>query len=356
MTSPRPVTRACPMYQNILVVRTDRIGDVVLTTPALRALRKKFPAARISVLLAPSTRDLVEGNPDVDCILFDDRQGRHKGILGYLRLIRDIRARHFDLAIVYHTKKRTNLLCWAAGIPVRMGYKNNKYGFLLNVPLLDERPSGKKHEARYCLDVLEPLGVSGEPLELRVPTRADNDAWAEDWIKKHRIPPGPAFIAVAPSASCPTRQWPVTRFVELIPGLQSRFNAPVVIVGGPDARRMAADIQRAVPSSLCDITGETTLGQLASLLKHCALLVSNDSGPVHLAAALGTPVVSIFTRNQPGINPERWKPLGAKSAYVAPARDMSISFAKGEVHDPTFLYTVTAQDVLRAVDALFKLC
>ena len=236
-----------------------------------------------------------------------------------------------------------------------MGYKNNKFGFLLNIPLLDGRPSGKKHEARYCLDVLEKLDITGAPLDLHVPTRPDNDAWADNWLRDRRILPG-HFIAVAPSASCPTRQWPVIRFVELIPLLQSRLKLPTVIVGGPESRRIAAEIQSAVPDALHNLTGETTLGKFVSLLKQSALLVSNDSGPVHIAAALGTPVVSVFTRNQPGINPERWKPLGEKSVYVAPAEDMSISFAKGEVTDPAFLYAVTAQDVLRAVDALFKLC
>jgi heptosyltransferase-2 len=112
----------------------------------------------------------------------------------------------------------------------------------------------------------------------------------------------------------------------------------------------------AVSCPVYNLAGKTTLGQLVSLLKRCSLLVSNDSGPVHVAAALGTPVVSIFTRNQPGINPERWKPLGEKSAYVAPDKDLSISFARGEVSDSAFLDTITPQDVLRAVDALFKLC
>lgn len=356
MTTPQLLSaHARPMYQNILVVRTDKIGDVVLTTAALRALRKQFPAAKISVLLSPGTRDIVEGNPDVDCLLFDDRVGVHKG-MGFWRLIQDIRRRHFDLAIIYHTKKRMNFLCWAAGIPVRLGYKNDKFGFLLNVPLTDDRPLGKKHEVRYCLDVLKILGVSDTPVDLYVPTRPDNDVWADNWIRRCGLSPGQDLIAVSPGASCPTRRWPVIRFIELIPALQSRFKAPIVIVGGPEVRAVAGEIQRAVSGPVYNLTGETTLGQLASFLKRCMLLISNDSGPVHLAAALGIPVVSIFTRNQPGINPERWKPLGEKSAYVAPGEDRSISFAKGIVSDPTFLYTVTTQEVLRAVDALFKLC
>ena len=95
---------------------------------------------------------------------------------------------------------------------------------------------------------------------------------------------------------------------------------------------------------------------MASLLKMCRLLISNDSGPVHVTAAVGTPVVSIFTRNQPGINPERWQPLGPRSCFVAPLPQTGISFAKGEVLDAKYLEAISVKDVLEAVDAIFKLC
>ena len=116
-------------YRNILIVRTDRIGDVVLTTPAIEALRKAFPQARISILVTPVTRELVEGNPYLDEVLIDDRKGRHGGVFGFFNLVKTLRKRQFDLAIILHTKKRTNSLCFLAGIPHRVGYKNNKFGF-----------------------------------------------------------------------------------------------------------------------------------------------------------------------------------------------------------------------------------
>ncbi len=344
------------MYRNILVIRTDRLGDVVLTTPALRALRKKFPEARITLLLAPLTKELVEGNPYIDQILIDDRRCTHKGWLGYIKLVNRLRQEHFDLVINYHTKKRTNLLCWFAGIPVRIGYRNDKFGFLLNKPVPDRRPAGEKHEARYCLDVLKVLGISGEALELYVATKDDNDKWAEDWLKSRQLPIEGKIVAVHPGSSCPTKQWPVERFVELIRILRSRYQTEIVLVGGADGRKAAAQIQNEVQGPLFSLVGETSVGQLTSLLKKCALLISNDSGPVHIAAALGTPVVSIFTRNQPGINPERWCPLGPKSRYVAPPVDMSLSFAQGTIDHPDFLYKMTVKDVLLAVDALYKLC
>jgi len=143
---------------NILIVRTDRIGDVVLTTPSIKALRDAFPEARISLLVAPLTKDLVDGLEGVDEVLVDDRKGEHRGLNGYRTLIRQLKSREFDLAVIYHTKKRTNLLCALAGIPRRIGYKNDKLGILLTDRLIDQRHEGKKHEAQYCLNVLARSG------------------------------------------------------------------------------------------------------------------------------------------------------------------------------------------------------
>ncbi|MBZ0166549.1 MAG: glycosyltransferase family 9 protein, partial [Candidatus Omnitrophica bacterium] len=141
-------------FHNILIVRTDRIGDVVLTTPAIRAVKNKFPQSRLTVLVSPLTYDLIHGLPWIDEIMVDDRAGLNKGIMGFCHLVHSMRYKKFDLAVVFHTKRRTNLACFLAGIPYRMGYKNNKYGFLLNHPVPDERHTGQKHESEYCLDLL----------------------------------------------------------------------------------------------------------------------------------------------------------------------------------------------------------
>jgi len=159
-------------FHNILIVRTDRIGDVVLTTPAIKALRGAYPAARISVLVSQATFDLVNGNPYVDEILVDDRLGKHKGLLGSMRLAWEIRSKHFDLAILYHTKRRYNWACFTARIPCRLGYKNNKFGFLLTHPIKDVRHLGLKHEAKYCMDVLKAIGIENEDLDVFVPLQS----------------------------------------------------------------------------------------------------------------------------------------------------------------------------------------
>ena len=156
-------------FKNILVVRTDRMGDVVLTTPAVKALREHFPQAHLTMLVTKNTKDIVVGNKFLDGIIAEDRQGEHRGFWGTLKLINLLRRKKFDLAIVYHTKRRTNYICFLAGIPRRIGYKNDKFGFLLTDPLKDARHLGLKHEAQYCLDVLKEVGIDSKKIDFLIP-------------------------------------------------------------------------------------------------------------------------------------------------------------------------------------------
>jgi len=336
----------------ILVVRTDRIGDVVLTTPAIRALKHHYPETHLTVLVAPLTEDLFRGNPDIDQVLVDDRRGRHQGIKGWFRLVREIRLQHFDCAINFHTKRRTNLLIFLAGISRRIGYSNNKFGFLLTDRILDVRATGEKHESQFCLDVLKAIDIFSQDQTLMVPCHSESEVWAENLIKSQGDKSGRRFIALHPGSSCATKMWPAKKFIELADILQNKFQARIVLVGASSVKEVAEEIEGGVSGAVLNTVGQTNVGQLTSLLKRCDLLVSNDSGPVHIAAALGVPVVSIFTRNQPGINPERWCPLGSKSRFAAPPLDMSLSFAKGQPEDSAYLHSISVEQVLDLINEL----
>jgi heptosyltransferase-2 len=345
-------------FKNILVIRTDRMGDVVLTTPVLKALRVNFPGARISVMLQPAMKDLVDGNPFVDQVLVDDRRKRHKGARGFFRLVRDLRRQKFDTAFIFHTKRRTNLLAFLAGIPLRTGYRDRKWGVLLTRPFTDERPLGLKHEARYCMDIVERLGLETVQLRPFVPLDGRWEVWADRlWAANYSASSGKRVVAVHLGASDPSKCWPVDSYARVLAALRRQSACfEFILIGSAGVREPAAALKTRLDFSLLDLTGQTTVAQLASVLHRCRLLISNDSGPVHLADALGTPVISIFTRNQPGINPERWRPLGPLSCCLAPPPGRDRSYAKAGQpagHSPEM---VDVQQVLDAVDAIFKVC
>ncbi len=339
--------------KNILIIRTDRMGDVVLTTPVFKALRKAYPEARISALVTPSTYDLVNGNPYVDEVFIDDRKGAHKDLFGFLQLAHDIRERQFDAAFIFHTKRRYNLACYAAGVPIRVGYKNNKFGILLTHPVIDTRHRGLQHEAQYCLDVLAALGIEDQGLDLFVPAQKEAEVWAAQWFEENHLKPNDV-IAIHPSASDPTKCWPTKSFADLIQSLSQRYQLKVVLVGGKESVPLAGEIMRLCAAPVLDMSGRTNLAQTVALLRRCRLLISNDSGPVHVAAATGIHVISLFLRNQPGINPERWKPLGPRGYVLANKPGEAIQLdAKGKTASGKF-DSITVEEVLDLIEEILR--
>ena len=206
-------------------MRTDRIGDVILTTPSFKALRIAFPKARITVLVAPLTKDLIVGNPYIDDIMVDDRLGEHKGVIGTMRLVMSLRKRGFDLAINYHTKKRTNALLFMAGISVRLGYKSNKFGFLLNKSVFDERHLGKKHESEYCLALLEVIGVKAQGLDLYVNVDKEANDWGAKFLKQNYITSDESLVVIHCGASDCNKIWSLKNFGSLIDILMEEYEA-----------------------------------------------------------------------------------------------------------------------------------
>jgi len=369
-------------FKRILVVRTDRIGDVVLTTPSLQSLRVLYPEAKIDLLVSPLTKALVVGNPSIDKVIVDDRQGLHKGFLGFFRLVRGLRRRKYELAIIFHTKKRTNSLCFFAGIPMRLGYKNNKFGFLLTCPVDDRRVEGKKHEAQYCLDLLKEVpGFSRnfqdilklDKFKLYVSISEKSKIWRKNFFLQNNIDKNDHIIAIHPGASDPAKRCSEIFFSQLINSLIKKYDVRIILIGAKDIM----DISNKIISSIAfegskhqkviDLTGLTSLEQLVSLLAKCSLLISNDSGPVHIASGVSTPSISIFTRNQPGINPTRWRPLNSQSSVISvPFEEKYLKTGIKERHlnynnqsgskDQELQDFITVEGVLEEVDSIFKLC
>ncbi len=335
----------------ILIIRTDRIGDVVLTTPVFKALRKANPAAHIAVLVTPITADLVCGNPYIDEVIVDDRNGINRGVLGALRLARNIRQHRFDTVFIFHTKRRYNLACFLAGVPVRVGFKNDKFGNLLTHPIKDTRHHGEKHEVEYCFDVLNSVGVASAGMDLFVPTQKDSDQWALEWFEQNRIIPG-ELIVIHPGASDTTRLWPTVNFARLIDSLAARYAFKIVLIGGKETIGASSEIIRLAKSSVLDLTGKTTISQTVSVLRRCRLLVSSDSGPLHIGAGVGAYVICLFLRNQPGINPTRWRPLGPKAFTLTnkPGEEILLD-DKGKVKAGK-ADSITVDEVLNLTEAI----
>ncbi len=305
------------MINRILVTRTDRIGDVILSTPVFSALRNRYPNAYIAALIATSNRDLVEGNPNLDEVILYEKSGRHKSWLRTFQFARMLRSRRFDVIINLHANNRVHWISFIAGIPMRIGYRK-KNAFLLTHTVLDEKWKGDRHESEYNFDLLRFVNVSLPPkIEPFVPLRPVCKFQLEQILKHEHLSPEDPYMVIHPSASCPSRLWRAERYAKVGDVLSKRWNARIILVAGGGGDRMFTDrVASFMKNKPINLAGRLSLGMLAWLLKGSRLLISNDSGPMHMASALDVRLVAIFGRNRPGLAPKRWRPLGTKSSYV----------------------------------------
>lgn len=302
--------------KRILITRTDRMGDVVLSLPAIKAVKEAFPSAHITVMVQPRMDDLLKGNPHIDEVIVYDKNKKHKGILRNIGFVSQLRSKKFDAALIFHTTKRINLLCFLAGIPRRIGYARGKADFLLTDRLENAKKAGEKHEAEYSLDILRYLGIAPEFSNPVIYVSAEDEKKAEDILKGLGIAPGEKFVILHPGASCVSKMWPLENFARTGDMLIENLKIKVMINLAPSQTGLGEKVKGMMKNKPVFYCEPTTLGELAALFKRAGLVISNDSGPAHVASAVGIPVISIFGRNQKGLSPVRWMPLGNKAIAV----------------------------------------
>ncbi len=297
----------------ILLTRTDRIGDVVLSTPAIKAVRDKYPDSHIAFMVRPYAKDIVLGNPYLDEVIVYDKYGKQKSLINTILFAFKLRKKKFGLSIMLHPTNRVHLISFLAGIPKRIGY-DRKWPYLLTKKVPHFKQEGKKHESEYTLDLLRVIGIDPHSRELFVPVHEKDIEKIEKLFSEHHIGKDDLLVAINPGASSRSKMWPPRNFAKLADSLAKEFKARILIVSNT-ANEEAADIMvRVMKHEPVNLTGKTTVGELAALLSKCSLFISNDSGPVHIASAIGTPVISIFGRKNPGLSSKRWGPTGKNSA------------------------------------------
>ena len=299
----------------ILITRTDRIGDVVLSTPVIRNLRRAFPGAYLGMMVRPEHRELVEGNPDLNAVILYDKACAEKGIAGNLRFARRLGEHRFDTALILHSTHRVILAAWLAGIRRRIGYAR-RLPWLLTDAIPDVKREGNRHELEYNLDLLRFLGVESRERALFVPTRPEQEQAVEAFLRRQGIHGEKPLVILHPGASCPSKRWPAARFAAVGDRLTQELGARVMVIAGPDGVAQGEAVLRRMREKAVGALARFSLGELVCLFRRAACVVSNDSGPVHLAGAAGTPVVSIFGRWGGGLSPTRWGPTGPNGVVL----------------------------------------
>jgi ADP-heptose:LPS heptosyltransferase len=296
----------------ILLTQLRRIGDVLMTTPAVRALRQAYPEARIVYLTEPPSDELFRHNRNVDEVWIARRGA---GWRGRLTLLSRLRAERFDLAIDFFSSPYSAALTRLSGARRRIGFafRGRAWFYTDAVPL----PELRQYAALDKAALLEPLGIGVESPLPEVPLGEEERAYAARLLDSLGVKQGELLVALCPVSRQPYKVWPLQRYAALADELVSRHGARILFVWGPGEESEVATVRAAMREPALPDYPTPGLLELTALLERCTLYVGNDAGPRHLAIAAGTPTVGVFGRPFP----ENWTPPGA-------ARDRTAA------HDP----------------------
>jgi heptosyltransferase I len=285
-----------PAPRRILIFKPSAIGDVVHTLPILNLLKRRWPEARISWMVTPICAPLVEGHPQVDdVIVFNRKRYGHAwrsptATAAFLRLMMELRRRKFDWTLDFQGLFRSGWMTWASGAPVRVGFDDAREGApAFYTHAVSSGGWWHQHAIGRYLHLAAALGCDMEPVQFHfVVDDADRAAAAQ------YVPLSTRFAVLIPGSHWKTKRWPAEKYGRLAAPLRQRFGLETVILGGPGDEATAAGMQ-----TTYNLTGRTTLRQTIALLERAELVIANDSGPMHIASALGRPLVALFGPTNP---------------------------------------------------------
>lgn len=289
--------------EKILVLQLTHIGDIVVTTPVFSALRKRYPTARIVALVRPFTKNLLENNPNVDEILtleapwFNREQGA--SWMDTIKFALTLRKAKFSIAFEFHGDPRDNLLLWLIGAKQRVGYGVRGGGFFLTKIVPYHRVV--KHITGRYIDVLQAVGIDPESRKMELfPDKKDKSAVAQA-RKELGLKPRDKIIVIHPGSGRPNKFWPNDRFAAVADKIAKKHRAKIVLSGGPGESKLLKSISARMEHDALPLP-VMSLRQLAEFLEGVKLLISTDTGPMHIAKAVGTPTLALFGP----VDPREW--------------------------------------------------
>jgi len=329
----------------ILVTRNDKLGDVILATPVIASLSASFPEAEVWFLVRPLYEELFQGHPHLKGVL-TDRGGR----AGFLQLLDQVRRLNFDAALILFSDFRMGLLSFLAGIPLRIGPASKPAQIFYNKRIWQHRSRAERSETDYNLELAQALGAT--PLrQLDVATSAGAKASVAAFFAGLQRDRSKPLIGVHPGSGGSDRNWRPERYAEFMQAAVRELGADIFITSGPDDK----DVLRRVTAKFTDKYFAYPPGHglqvLAEILRHVDVFVSGSTGPMHLAAAVGTPTVSLFSPLRVA-RPERWGPLGNPQVTLQPDLPVCHKCRPRKCGHPYCVELVSTKQVLEAARGL----
>jgi len=287
--------------KRILIFNVNWIGDVLFSTAVIRNIRRNYPDSFIACVIPSRCYPVLKGNPHVDEVIIFDQKDRHKSVLSKLAFVRLLKHRKFDQAILLHGSLTRALICRIAGIPERIGYDTKKRGFLLTKKIPLPALEGL-HRIDYYLNIIEKAGIRAEDRYLEFFYTQEDQDCVEEFLKKNGVDKNDYLIGINPGGNWLPKRWPPAYWAELADKLISDLKAKVIITGGSQDLKIADSIARQMHQKPLITCSKFNLKQSAALFGRLNLFVTCDSGPLHIANAVGTKkIIALFGPTDPNI-------------------------------------------------------
>ena len=307
--------RLLPNINKILIVRNDGIGDLLNSTTAIALLRENYPDAEIAVLAQPLNAPILIGNPHINRVLIFDRASIHQQLRDRIGFYRNLRREKFDLAVAMRTASWPNFVTFLSGARYRLGRYHKRFKRTLTHRWQGKSEKGHVHEVDRNLELVRLICEGAGDRQLVLNLLDDEVSAAEQQLVDWGIRSDDFLVCLHPGASSIDKRWPEENYAQIANQLAREHKAKILILRGPEETELTRNIQKAMASPSTAYAPES-IRELAALLKCCDFALCNDSGPMHIAAALNVPMVAIFGPT----DHVAWKPLSEKAAIVR--RDM----------------------------------
>jgi len=282
--------------KRIFIRATNWVGDAIMTLPALEAVRENFPGAHIAVLAKPWVAPLFENHPAVDHVLvFDKGKGTRAGLSEIIRVSRLIRTQRFDLAILFQNAIEAALLAFLGRVPLRVGYKTDGRGLLLTHGVSRTEQVLNIHQVGYYCAILRAVGCSAQDRDPVLHINGEIREQADEFLKSNGIDSLDFLVGLSPGAVFGSaKRWPPDRFAQIGDWAAERWGAKVIVFGSGGEKTIGDRVCTAMKNDALNLCGKTSLRVAMGIMSLCRFFVTNDSGLMHMASALGLPTVAVF--------------------------------------------------------------
>jgi len=282
-----------------LIVNVNWLGDVLLSTAAIRAIKKANPETHVACMVVERCFEILEGNPYLDEIIIFDEKKSHKGLIKKIRFIQELKRKQFDIAFLFHRSFTRTLITFLAGIPQRVGYRTAKRAFLLTKKV--EPAKNEIHRLDYYLNIARSVGIKDDGRLYDLFISQSDQGFARSILESEGIKKEDFTVVINPGGNWEPKRWSKENFAKLSDRLIQELGAKIVICGAHKDIDLAKDIARKMQENPVILAGKTTLKQLGAVMKESDLVISADSGPMHIAAAVGANLIALFGPTSPEV-------------------------------------------------------